>query len=343
MTRPRMLDILGQMEHPELPPVFTRVDALTLGLSDYRLRGLVRSGTVRRVRNGLYELATPVAPRQRAAHALLSARAALSMRGPGYVVSHLTAAAALGLPLPLGPVDTIHLTDLERRVARTRRRRGLWIHHADSYDTDVDIVSELLVTTVSRTVADCLRMFRAEVSVPIADAALHLRLATPDDITAELAMQCHWKGRAMRADVAAPLVDGRRESWLESFAAVKFDDWEIDPPTPQLIILDARKTFVARADAGWEDEGTVLEIDGKTKYALPKDGVVDAASAWEAEKDRFDRVGDLGLERVRFGLHHLLHESELIRRRVRERRQVGSASRFTGSFRLLPDEGLRLT
>lgn len=330
------------MRPPDLPAVFTRTDALKLGLSDYRLRGLVRSGVVVRIRNGLYEMAAPVAPPQRAARAVLLARAALSMRGPGFVASHVTAAAALGLPLPLGPLDTVHLTDLDRRVARTRRCAGLWIHDADSYDTDVEIVDDLLVTSVARTVADCLRVFRAETSVPIADAALHLRLVTAEEVTAELAMQCHWNGRALRADVAAPLVDGRRESWLESFAAVKFDQWEIEPPTPQLIILDADQTFVARADAGWEGDAVVIEIDGKAKYALPNKGVVDPVGAWEEEKDRFDRVGDLGLERVRFGLHHLLHESELVRRRVRERRHVGSASRFTGSFRLLPDEGLRL-
>lgn len=186
-------------------------------------------------------------------------------------------------------------------------------------------------------------MFPADVSVPIADAALHLRPATAEQIIGSLAMQCHGNGRALRADFAAPLVDGRRESWLESFAAVMFDVWRIDPPTPQLVVLDARKEFVTRTDAGWASDGTVVELDGRAKYALPRGGIVSPETTWEAEKERYDRLGNLGLERVRFGLHHLLNQGALVRRRVSERRGVGSASRFTGSFLELSDDGLRLT
>ncbi len=89
----------------------------------------------------------------------------------------------------------------------------------------------LLTTTASRTVADCVRHFPPRTGVPIADAALHRRLTTPDEVQAQLDMQCHWTGRAQFADAALPLVDGRRESWLESYAAVLFSEWDIDRPT----------------------------------------------------------------------------------------------------------------
>lgn len=154
-------------------------------------------------------------------------------------------------------------------------------------------------------------------------------------------MQCHWFGRAKHADEATPLVDGRRESWLESYAAVVFHEWGIDPPTPQLIVLDARSNFVARTDAGWQEDATVIELDGTSKYRLPVAGEgPDPRARWEEEKERYDQVGNLGLERVRFGLTHLREQPELVRQRIRDRRAAGSFQRFTGTFRELPDSGL---
>ena len=118
-------------------------------------------------------------------------------------------------------------------------------------------------------------------------------------------MQCHWRGRT-RADAVAPLVDGRRETWLESYAFVRFAEWGLTLPQPQVEVFDESGEFVARTDGAWVEQGTVLELDGKSKYRLPEGGVIDPAAAWELEKARYDRVGNLGLERVRFGLTDLL-------------------------------------
>ena len=134
---------------------------------------------------------------------------------------------------------------------------------------------------------------------------------TGQEVWDEIAVQCHWTGRVLRTDVALPIVDGRRESWLESYAAVLFDEWGIDPPTPQLVVRDSTGAFVARVDAGWEDDATVLELDGRQKYLLPQavsddTPSVDPHAAFTAEKARYDALGNLGLERVRFGLTDLL-------------------------------------
>jgi Transcriptional regulator, AbiEi antitoxin len=317
--------------------VFSRLQAKDLGVSDVRLASLVRRGYLVKVRRGVYARAVAERSSQRYVQA---STAALTQRGPGHVLSHLSAAALWGLPMPLRPPETVHLTTTVG-APRSRRVPGLEVHHADSSETDVVETAGVPMTTVARTVADCLRSFWPRVSVPIADAALNRGLTSMDEVVVQLAMQCHWPGRT-RSEQSLAIVDGRRESWLESYAFVRFSEWELDLPEPQVSVFDEGGRFVARVDGGWLDDGTVLELDGKSKYELPHDGVVDPESAWRSEKERYDRVGNLGLERVRFGLDDLLHRDGVIRAQIRARRQVGSAARFTGRFERTPASGLTL-
>jgi hypothetical protein len=82
------------------------------------------------------------------------------------------------------------------------------------------------------------------------------------ELLAEMAMQCHWPGRS-RADVAASLGDGRRETWLESYAFVRLAEWDVVLPEPQVKVFDEVDHFVARTDGAWVEDATVLELDGK--------------------------------------------------------------------------------
>jgi hypothetical protein len=107
-------------------------------------------------------------------------------------------------------------------------------------------------------------------------------------------------------------------------------------------VFDDAGAFVARTDGAWVEQATVLELDGKGKYWLPLNGVVDPEAVWEMEKARYDRVGNLGAERVRFGLTDLLRHETRIRSAIQTRRACGSLSRFAGSFRILPASDLTL-
>jgi hypothetical protein len=108
-------------------------------------------------------------------------------------------------------------------------------------------------------------------------------------------------------------------------------------------VFDESGEFVARTDGAWVEQGTVLELDGKSKYGLPTGGVVDPSAAWELEKARYDRVGNLGLERVRFGLTDLLHHEGRVRSVIRARRGCGSIERFAGHFRIPSPSDLTLS
>ena len=329
------------MRPPDLPFYFTRRQARERGISDFRLAGMVRRGEIRRVRSGLYSRDGPGLddPVQRSEVHEVAARAALTHHASGFVASHLTAAAVHRLPLPLGPTGWVHVTAVES-TQRSREAPGVWVHHADSTPTEFIEVDGLRVTTVARTIADCLRGWGPRVSVPIADAALHRRLLVGEDIVAMLDRQRRWRGRP-RALRTLPLIDGRRESWLESYGFVLFDEWAITLPEPQVVVVDRFGGAVGRVDGAWLEDATVVEFDGLGKYTMPIEEVVDPSMVWRVEKRRYDGMGNLGLERVRFGLEDLLHHGASVRAVIRARRAAGSRSRFSGSFQPTDATGLR--
>lgn len=270
---------------------------------------------------------------------VLAVRAALTHHVSGFAASHLSGAAVYGLPLPLGPTGPVHLT----AVASTQRSRiapGVRIHHSDSTPAEVTDVDGVPVMSVARIVADCLRTWGPRISVPIADAALHRRLIVVDDVLETLEQQQHWVGRP-RALRTLPLIDGRRESWLESYGFVLFDEWGIPLPEPQVVVRDQVGRFVGRVDGGWLKECTVVEFDGLGKYALVGGDGAGPQLAWQAEKRRYDGMGNLGLERVRLGLSDLLGGPQAVRPVIQARRAAGSRSRFSGRFELSDPTGLR--
>ena len=98
------------------------------------------------------------------------------------------------------------------------------------------------------------------------------------------------------------IVDGRRESWLESYAFVTFDEWGLTLPEPQIWVETQNGDALGRVDGAWIEDATVLELDGAGKYLIDRDGDVDPWARWRVEKSRYDAMGNLGLERVRLDL-----------------------------------------
>ena len=291
----------------QLPPEFTTGHARGVGLSDKVLARLVRSGRVQPVRRGLFRLPAQQAADRGAAH-LSRIRAVAAVFADDHAVSHLSAAALLGLPMPLGAPGPVHLTRL-RACHRSRQApHGVVIHHADSSVTPVAEHRGIRVTSVQRTAADCLRTLPLTASVPLVDAVLHHGWATGRQLEDQLAIQRRWTG-VPRARLALAMTDGRRETWLESYSFVRLDRLGVPGWRAQVIVLDASGELMGRVDGLWADCAVVAEIDGRGKYL---DGALGptpehAARAVVAEKVREDGIRDLGLEMVRWDLDELLH------------------------------------
>src|SRR5665811_669563 len=88
-----------------------------------------------------------------------------------------------------------------------------------------------------------------------------------DEVAAVLDRQSCWP-YAENARRALPLVDPRRESWLESYSFVTLHQMGLPMPEPQVSLFDSQRRFVARVDGWLEDEVVALESDGKAKYFL---------------------------------------------------------------------------
>ena len=316
-----------------MPDVFTLADAGSADLSRHMISTRVASGEIRRLRRGLYCLhSTWEAADARRRH-LLTAQAAARL-GP-LVLSHLSAAAVWDLPLPAGGAWKVQATAASGSRP-TRYLDGLTVYVAGLPARDVKVVGGVAVTSPARTVADCLRHLTAADAVAIADAALHRELTRPDEVSTVIRDQSSWPyaGRCVRA---VPLIDGRRQSWLESVSAVVLHRIGVPLGESQVVIMDESGRFVARVDRYWEEDGVVGEADGQVKYAVQDlVGVEAARQALVREKSREDRLRDLGLEVIRWGAADLAAGAGPVAAAFRRARTRHRGSRFTGQVRRLP-------
>lgn len=333
-----MDDVRGLLE--SMPPTFTTPEAEGAGLSRHVLARLVRRGEVSKVQRGLYRrqfdviLDEPRWLRVERDH-LLRAAAALRVH-PRHAISHLTNALARGWPAQLHPESLVHLTAITVRP-RSRRVGDRFLHHSDSVINDLELVAGLPALTAARTVADCLRTMPVPAGVAVADASV--RSGTPlTDVLEVLDAQQRWVGRP-RAVSAVPLVDSRRESWLESWSFVRLWERGFDLPTPQVEVYDEVGRFVARVDGMWITDATVAECDGQGKYRIP---IRDSAEATAdsavdrvlAERSRERSLLDLGLQVARWDNDEIHHDLDAVVRRVARAQTEGDLRRFRGHLRV---------
>jgi hypothetical protein len=310
---------------PPLPAVITLDEALRAGLSVQQVRGRVATGRWRPLRRGAYVTASAwEAADDRLRHEWAATAVASAMRLPEFhAFSHTTAATVTGLPVPRRLLGCVHVTVVP---GSARPRVGVDVtRHVASLPTEhVAQIRGLPVTTVDRTVADCLRHLDALESVGIADAAVRTGATTVAAVRQVLEVQSGWPFARVAA-LSLHLVDGRRESSLESRSVVVLHRAGLPLPVPQVSIHDERGRFVARVDFAWLEHGVVGEADGRVKYA---DG--DAVRVIEAEKERQARLEALGLIVVRWGWRDLGGPEPRMVLRVSQALERGDPARFRG-------------
>ena len=339
---------------PTLPLVFTRDDALAAGMSRHQVAHRVRTGSWRALRRSVYI--------QERRYAALTAReqhtaavvATLMARPDAVVASHLSAAVGYGWVLPLAGPGPVTLTDGDLD-APTRRWADLTIQVASLPPSDVRTCTvgvagtrwQVPTTSRSRTVADTLRHLSNADGVALADSALRGASVSYDEIAAVLHRQSCWP-YAENARRALPLVDPRRESWLESYSFVTLHQMGLPMPEPQVSLFDAQGRLAGRVDGWLEDEAVALESDGRAKYFLGDQPLsVDVDLAAEEvldharrqvmqEKERRDRIVDLGAELVRWGTREILRSPREVLAQIAAARARGDAERFRGRTAYLP-------
>lgn len=281
--------------------VLTR-QAAAAGFSPDDLTRLVRAGVLHRVRRGALADAgvwSGLTADQR--HRALVLATVLVGRGE-VVLSHWSAAVLHGLPLLGDWPMRVHVTG--GRVEAIRSSGLVQRHCAPLTPADVVLIDGVRVTAVTRTVLDLIRSLPFRDGVVVADAALHRRVTADAELLDTLAGQRRWPGVRQARRVLA-FADARSESVGESASRVVHHELGLPPAELQVAVHDA-EGFVGRSDFGWEDQRTVGEFDGKTKYGVDNAATDTGDILWR-EKKREDRLRGAGREVARWRWWHLEH------------------------------------
>jgi hypothetical protein len=209
------------------------------------------------------------------------------------VVSHVSAAVLRGLPAWGLDLSLVHMT---RGDLHSPRIEGGVHHHAGELrDDDVEELDGVCVTSPARTAIDTARVTAFEAAVVVTDALLHQGLVDNAAILERLDSMRDWPGTC-NAGRVAEFADGRSESVGESRSRVAFELVGLPRPDLQRLITTPDGRIIGRSDFVFDGFWTIGEFDGRVKYGrLLKPGEDPGDVVWR-EKQREDRIRDLGYE-----------------------------------------------
>lgn len=291
--------------------VFTTRDASAAGVTRNALSALVRAGDVVNVGPRAYVVASAreTAATPEARHRLTTVAVVRSFDGR-VAASHHSSLALHGLPFWRVDDTTVHVCRVAGRSSRVRP--GLHIHESVSPQ---DLVTFRRTgapsTNATLAVIGTAMVDGVEAGVVAADAALHRKLTTADQLEAALAAMRHTP-KVVAARQAVALADPLCESVGETRSRLVLHALPGSPRVrSQHEIRDGRGYLVARVDFLVGDR-VVVEFDGRAKYGM--DGRRPEDDLW-AEKRREDALRSLGYVVVRI-VWADLQRPELIVQRV---------------------------
>ena len=252
------------------------------------IRRRARSGELLRIAHGRYvDARTWEGLRAEQRHHLL-VRSLVDRIRPAFVVSHLSAAAVLGVPYLHTWPERVHLI---RPGQDARTTNATFIVHADldptmraSWRFPLD---SLVVTGFDRTAVDL------ALTLPFLDAVVALdRLmllgADREQVAAGIARRGR-RGRR-RASRAVEFADGAADSAAESVVRVRLDQYGAPTPVLQRRFSEPGEPDIV-VDLWLPDQGVAIEFDGEVKYRDARlRGGRSAEDVVIAEKHREDRL-----------------------------------------------------
>ncbi|WP_265446067.1 hypothetical protein [Flexivirga meconopsidis] len=243
------------------------------------------------------------------------------MREPLPMLSHVSAAAAWGMPI-IGawPQRVEVLMDSAAAGSSALIRR----HRVRNVPEPV-MFGRIPVTSAARTVIDLARTCDLATAFAAGDWALRSGLCTSDELADE-ALAIPRRGYGRKAALTVHLLaDPRAESPGESLSRARMYEGGFPQPELQVDLIDSAGTF-GRGDFGWK--GLIGEFDGERKYRATGDaGDVVSETIVIKEKKREDRVRRTGKDVARWcwtdalyrrGLYEVLTAAGLTRSGNRE-------------------------
>jgi len=230
------------------------------------------------------------------------AQQALQLAGPGAAVSHELAATAWGVDLVEDPVKRL-------TVPRNRSRLlvpGWDVRRSDIPTGDVEMVGDVRVTAMLRTLVDLCRVLCLAHAVAAVDSALRQGLVRVDELGMRQAI-----GRgARRLRTVGGLVDPLAGSVLESLLRVLLAEAGLPAPLTQYVVLDRAGEFVGRVDFCWPAARLIVEADG---FAFHSD-----RAAYREDRRRLNELERLGWHVLRFSWEDVVSRPEAVVALVRD-------------------------
>lgn len=236
------------------------------GLDSRSLRRATERGTMARVLPGAYvNASTWAALSAREQYVTRIHASVVRLRGP-VVVSHWSAAAVWGFPVPDDWPREVQIVDPARsttnRIPSLLRRPGV-VRSGDRIDWE-----GIAVTTPSRTAADLALTSPFDEAVMVFDHGLRVGLFAKEEVAEHLARRPdarRSKSAHAALDFATPLAQ-----WPgESFSRVGMLTRGFEMPSLQVPFYDEWGK-IGDADFGWRSVLALGEFDGQWKYTDPR-------------------------------------------------------------------------
>jgi hypothetical protein len=203
----------------------------------------------------------------------------------GGFISHTSAAALWGLPLPATIDRRIHVSQPHRQ--RAVRTRGVIGHHLVISAEELTVIDGIPVTTPARTWCDLAGWIGFEDLVAAGDRLVWHRapLATVADVSS---LALRHPGRRGRPDrlAALRLLSDRADSPPETFLRLRARRAGLPIPTVNPVLRGPKGEWIGQPDLAFADYREVLEYEG--------DGHRTSREQWLVDLARVPRFEDFG-------------------------------------------------
>ena len=253
--------------------------------SEREVRRALDAGTLVRDARGRYSLAGTHAAR----------RTANAVAG---VLSHRSAAAHWGWAQK-HPDGKVEVTFPRTRKVPRHLREILIPHWSDLPEADVDNV----VTTVRRTLVDCLRNLPFDEALAIADSALRADDVTPAELI-EIAHGTRGRGR-QRIIAVAEAATGKAANVFESTLrsiCLRIPELQVEPQYP----VKVRPGLTLHPDLADPVLGLAIEAEGFEWHGK--------SAALTRDCRRYNTLSNLGWQVIRFSWYQVMFEPDDVQR-----------------------------
>ena len=278
---------MDELQHLHDDHVFSRAEALDHGYSDDDLRACLRAGLIVRIRHGAYAGAALWAAADEVERHRLRAHAVLRSHGSKLALSHTTAAVEHGLRLFRPDLSRIHVTCLDRRIARTTR--DVVYHQGACPEGDLQPVASQLVVTPVRAGLEAASLMNVAGGMVVLDSVVDLGLGSLEEIHQQFGTIAGWPN-SRKLNITVRLVRRGAQSVGESLARHLMWRQHLPEPELQFEVRDRWGRLLGITDFAWPEYGLLGEFDGMEKYGRLRKKDETPGQAVEREKKREDRL-----------------------------------------------------